>query len=136
MSDSTLEPCPTCKGTRELFAPLAHVEGQGCGPMMLPCPDCDATGTVAAGYAERAKAGRAAKAARGERCETLGQAARRFGLSVSFYSRIERGVAPAPTVEILGPSGAVHYRRPLTHPDVDEAIRTTGYSVRLEAVEA
>lgn len=33
-------------------------------------------------------------------------------------------------VEIIGPDGKVHYRRPHNHPDVSEALRTLGYSVR------
>jgi hypothetical protein len=33
-------------------------------------------------------------------------------------------------VEIIGPSGTVHYRRPANHPDVEEARRTPGYSVQ------
>jgi protein gp37 len=33
-------------------------------------------------------------------------------------------------VEILGPSKAVHYRRPVGHPDVAEALKTPGYSTR------
>jgi hypothetical protein len=36
--------------------------------------------------------------------------------------------------EIVGPSGKVHYRRPPSHPDVAEARRTPGYSVRLVEV--
>lgn len=38
---------------------------------------------------------------------------------------------PRQTVaEIIGPDGKVHYRRPPDHPDVEEARRTAGYSVR------
>jgi hypothetical protein len=33
-------------------------------------------------------------------------------------------------VEIIGPDGKVHYRRPAGHPDIEEAKRTPGYSVR------
>jgi hypothetical protein len=33
-------------------------------------------------------------------------------------------------VEIIGPDGKVHYRRHHEHPDVLEALRTPGYSVR------
>ena len=33
-------------------------------------------------------------------------------------------------VEIINPQGQVSYRRPHTHPDVAEALHTTGYSVR------
>ena len=33
-------------------------------------------------------------------------------------------------VEIVGPNGTVHYRRPEGHPDIDEALRTRGYHVR------
>lgn len=36
-----------------------------------------------------------------------------------------------PVVEIIGPDGQVHYRRPEGHPDIDEVKRTPGYSVRL-----
>lgn len=32
--------------------------------------------------------------------------------------------------EILGPSGRIHYRRPVDDPMVDEARRTPGYTVR------
>lgn len=32
--------------------------------------------------------------------------------------------------EIVGPSGAVHYRRPAGHPLIEEARATPGYSVR------
>lgn len=32
--------------------------------------------------------------------------------------------------EIVGPDGHVHYRRPAGHPDLEEARRTQGYSVR------
>ena len=35
-------------------------------------------------------------------------------------------------VEILGPDGKVHYRRPHDHPDVWEALKTPGYSVHGE----
>lgn len=33
-------------------------------------------------------------------------------------------------VEIIGPDGKVHYRRPVDHPDVREAQSTPGYTVR------
>lgn len=33
--------------------------------------------------------------------------------------------------EILGPSGKVHYRRPVGDPMIAEAERTPGYSVRI-----
>lgn len=33
--------------------------------------------------------------------------------------------------EIIGPSGRVHYRRPLGDPLIDEAKQTLGYSVRI-----
>jgi hypothetical protein len=32
--------------------------------------------------------------------------------------------------EIIGPSGRVHYRRPIGHPLIAEALKTPGYSVR------
>ena len=35
-------------------------------------------------------------------------------------------------VEIIGPSGVVHYRRPHTHPMLIEALNTQGYSLRCE----
>ena len=35
------------------------------------------------------------------------------------------------TAEIIGPDGKVHYRRPVDHPDIDEALDTPGYGVRL-----
>lgn len=41
--------------------------------------------------------------------------------------------APAPAsgeVEIINPRGRVAYRRPLSHPDVLEALQRPGYSVR------
>ena len=34
------------------------------------------------------------------------------------------------TIEILGPSGVVHYTRPADHPLVIEALTTPGYAVR------
>lgn len=33
-------------------------------------------------------------------------------------------------VQILGPSGAVHYTRPVTDPMIGEALKTPGYAVR------
>lgn len=36
-------------------------------------------------------------------------------------------------VEIIGPDGKVHYRRPPCHADVTEAMRTPGYAVRVVA---
>lgn len=42
-------------------------------------------------------------------------------------------IKPAPTpvyCEIVDPSGKVSYRRMSNHPDVQEALRTRGYSVR------
>lgn len=35
-------------------------------------------------------------------------------------------------IEIVNPRGVVSYRRPKGHPDIAEALRTTGYSVRFE----
>lgn len=37
--------------------------------------------------------------------------------------------------EIVGPSGRVHYRRPVDDPLVIEALRTPGYTVRLAESE-
>ena len=34
-------------------------------------------------------------------------------------------------VEIIGPDGHVHYRRPVDHIDVTEALVTPGYTVQL-----
>jgi hypothetical protein len=34
-----------------------------------------------------------------------------------------------PQVEIFGPDNTVHYRRPVKHPDVIEALNTNGYYV-------
>jgi hypothetical protein len=34
-----------------------------------------------------------------------------------------------PPIEIWGPDGKVHYRRPPGHPDLAEALRRPGYSV-------
>lgn len=36
--------------------------------------------------------------------------------------------------EIIGPSGRVHYRRPVDDPLVEEAKKTPGYSVRLVVI--
>lgn len=35
-----------------------------------------------------------------------------------------------PIAEIIGPDGRVHYVRPIGHPDIEEAKKTAGYSVR------
>jgi hypothetical protein len=37
--------------------------------------------------------------------------------------------------EIIGPSGRVHYRRPVDDPLVEQARNTAGYSVRIVEVE-
>lgn len=37
--------------------------------------------------------------------------------------------------EIIGPSGRVHYRRPVDDPLVEEARKTPGYSVRFVKIE-
>ncbi len=37
-------------------------------------------------------------------------------------------------VEIINPMGTVSYRRPHHHPDVAEALRTQGYSVRFPLI--
>jgi len=34
--------------------------------------------------------------------------------------------------EIIGTDGKVHYRRPHTHKDIGEALRTIGYSVKIK----
>jgi hypothetical protein len=51
------------------------------------------------------------------------------GLLYAVRRRRELACAGA-QVEIRGPDGRVRYRRPANHPDVQEALRTPGYSVR------
>lgn len=41
-----------------------------------------------------------------------------------------QGDVPKVEVAIIGPEGIVHYRRPWGHPDIEEALRTRGYSIQ------
>ena len=43
---------------------------------------------------------------------------------------VKQPVKAVPIYEIVGPDGKVHYRRPLDHPDIYQAWRTPGYTVR------
>lgn len=56
-------------------------------------------------------------------------------LAGDFAAVAEAAFGPAAkyrSMEIVGPDGKVHYRRPDGHPDIAEALSTPGYSVRPE----
>ena len=46
---------------------------------------------------------------------------------------VGRDVEMSKLVEIIGPDDKVHYRRPAGHPDIAEAERTPGYSVKYDS---
>lgn len=87
--------CPDCKGEKKLPA-LVNRGEKGCSREQITCITCHGSGEVADDYARRRgvaeQTGRLLKAGRLARNETLLQAALRLNMSVSEYSRLERGV--------------------------------------------
>lgn len=87
--------CPDCEGKKRLPA-LVNRGEKGCMWEEILCVTCLGAGEVSGDYAERreqAKAeGQALRADRNARDETLLQAAARLNMTVSEYSRLERGV--------------------------------------------
>lgn len=88
--------CPDCEGKKRLPA-LVNRGAAGCSWEQIPCVTCRGVGEVSADYStrrEEAKSnGAVLRASRIARGETLLEAARRNGVSVVEYSRLERGVA-------------------------------------------
>lgn len=87
--------CPDCNGEKKLSA-LVNRGEKGCSWEQITCITCHGSGEVAGDYAQRRneakEKGKLLKAGRLARNETLLQAARRLNMSVSEYSRLERGV--------------------------------------------
>ena len=87
--------CPDCNGNKRSQA-LANYGAAGCKWIEIPCVLCQASGEISdergAQIAEAKAAGAALKAERLARDETLLEAARRLGVKISEYSRMERGV--------------------------------------------
>jgi hypothetical protein len=88
--------CPDCKGAKGSTAYACP----GFRPIHIPCELCDATGEVTPEHAESVTALRAAGNAirqeRIERGESMRDAAKRRGLTVVEYSRIENGRSARP----------------------------------------
>ena len=81
--------CPECKGKKEK---AAFVMGKfGCGLQIVACFTCDGLGVVPDEYPEWKRLGTEFRNKRIHRDESLGDCARRLGVSIITLSNMERG---------------------------------------------
>ena len=95
--------CDTCSGKGTIWAPFALHKDGGCKPATLTCYDCKGTG-LERGQREWKVTGQECRRLRVdvEPYESLGDVARRSGISVVEVSEMERGKAdPARLVALM-----------------------------------
>ena len=81
--------CPSCDGAGTIFA---LVDGPSYrGPKTLTCHRCAGSGRITQAQMDAIESGRRIRENRLERNVSMGEEARRLGMSVSEYSAIEHG---------------------------------------------
>jgi hypothetical protein len=94
--------CPTCRGEKVGWGLVDYEDGTG-GPAPIECPGCKGSGSVAAWSPEWRKAGAAMRSWRESLPRSIGQEARRRGISVVTLSDMELGyIEPVLPVEFGG----------------------------------
>lgn len=86
--------CPDCQGEkgRTVFWDGRDPQGNVIGGIRtIPCPRCGGSGQVPAAMLDWMKRGRAIRASRIARNQSMVQAAAQYGLSLSEYSNVEHG---------------------------------------------